>query len=941
MTRGVALALTLLTGFSGLVYEVTWEKYLGTLLGSHSEATAAVLGIFLGGLSLGYSVFGRVTRAWVDSGRGPRLLVLYGLVEGSIGVYVLLFPTLFAQILEISAALSSGAGGASFVLDVVLSAILIGPPAVLMGGTIPILTQALSRSAEDATRFHALIYALNTGGAFAGALAAGFFLIPQYGLVRVMTMMGIINLTAGVSFGLLGLVRDADPSVDSMGATGEVEGFASYAAGALLLGFSMMSLQTILIRIGGLSLGASQFSFSMVVAVFVLCIALGSFAVSALSRIPKTALAFNQWLLVAILFVLYFLTPYAPYTSHVLRTLFRDIDQAFYAYYFAVFLSLLVLIGPAVILSGATLPLLFDHLRRRVSDLGATAGRLYSWNTVGSLLGALLSGYALLFWLDLHQVFRVALVAQIAAAFILSSRLGIRPRNISMVLVAIGAVGIVSLSDWDPRSFVHGHFRSRAPTPLSYSGRAAFLEPKREGAEIVFYDDDPISSVAVMQQELTPGSISRSIVNNGKSDGNTSTDYATMGLAAIFPAILADQVQSAFVIGFGTGVTVGELIAMPTIERVVVSEISPAVIEAAPLFDFANQNVTTSPKVEMLRTDAYRALLGTDDQFDVIVSEPSNPWVQGVEMLFSKEFLAAARDRLSPGGVYAQWYHQYETDSESVELVLRTYATVFERVSVWYGLGPDLIILGFQESAHPLDFERLKRRANNPAFRSGLERSGVGSFTEMLAHELVPLGVIHAADLTGPIHSLYHPILGYQAARAFFRGEQASLPFTGFGKAARLGRSNSLMLRHAKDAPAEELFRGLCDQRRASCVALLGRWVGAQPDAPANKRFVRRANQQLRAYGGGVTMGLARSVSRLFHYPDNPSSETKPVPLADAQRATHYYARFYSHAVPFSPRALIELWQRCQEPADREGACEAGLAEAHQLIRYGFSKNAG
>jgi spermidine synthase len=748
-------------------------------------------------------------------------------------------------------------------------------------------------------------------------------------------MMGLINLSAGLGFGLLGLIRTAGPRNESIDEPKDVEGFARYAGAALLVGFSMMSLQTILIRIGGLSIGASQFTFSMVVAVFVLCIALGSFAVSAVSRIPRTALAINQWLLVGVLFILYFLIPYAPYASHVLRTVFRDIDQAFYAYYFTVFLSLLVLIGPAVILSGATLPLLFDHLRRQVDDLGEVAGRLYSWNTMGSLLGALLGGYALLLWLDLHEVFRVALAAQIAAAVILTSRLGPRSRLISRGLLTVAAIGFVALGDWDPRSFVHGSFRFRAPTLLSYEGRDAFLEPKRQAAEIVFYSDDPISSVAVMQQGPVDGQISRSIVNNGKSDGNTSADYATMGLAAILPAMLADQVESAFVIGFGTGVTVGELAALPSVKRVVVREISPAVVDAAPLFDFANQSVTQNAKVEMIRTDAYRAMLGSKETFDVIVSEPSNPWVQGVEMLFSKEFLTAARDRLSPGGVYAQWYHQYETDSASVELVLRTYAAVFDRISVWYGLGPDLIILGFQEDAHPLDMKRLRRRAASPAFQSALVRSGINSFTELLSHELVPLGVIHSADLKGPIHSLYEPILGYRAARAFFRGERASLPFTGFGRSAQLGRRNALLHQPGQNPRAEDLFEGLCGQRQSDCVALLGRWERARPNAPAHSRFVRDANRQLRAYGGGVTMELVRSVSRLFQFQDEIDSEQNPVPLAAARRASRHYVRFYSHAVPFSPQALIDLWERCQEKPGQQGACDAGLAEALQIVRHG------
>jgi predicted membrane-bound spermidine synthase len=933
----MALALTVLTGFSGLVYEVAWEKYLATLLGSHSEATSAVLGIFLGGLSVGYSLFGRVTRRWVASGRGARLLVLYGIVEGSIGLYVLAFPWLFQGMLSVSAVVSTGATGFGFVIDVILSAILIGPPAVLMGGTIPILTQALARSAADATRFHALVYALNTAGAFAGALAAGFLLVPTLGLVRVMMAMGVINLTAGLSFGLLGLRRDSTPAAGAGEYAPRVEGFGHYAAAALLVGFAMMALQTVLIRIGGLSLGASQFTFSMVVATFVLCIALGSLGVSALSRIPRLALAVNQWLLVGVLFLLYALIPYAPYASHVLRTLFRSVDQAFYGYYFAVFLSILVFIGPAVVLSGATLPLLFDHLRRQVDDLGAIAGRLYSWNTLGSLLGALLGGYALLFWLDLHQVYHTAMAALIAAAAILGIRLGGRVKRASQGLLAVSLVAMMSLDDWDPRWFVHGPFRTRAPTELSYGGRDAFFEPKHERAQIVFYEDDPVSSVAVTEQKFLDGGLSRSIINNGKSDGNTLSDYTTMSMAAILPALLADRAEHGFVIGFGTGVSVGELIALPSMSRVVVSEISPAVMDAAPMFDFANQNVMKSPKVEVIRSDAYRALLGSDDRYDVIVSEPSNPWVQGVEMLFSTEFLTAARDRLRPGGVYAQWYHQYETDAAAVELVLRTYAQVFDRISVWYGLGPDLIILGFQKDAHPLDLERLRARAAGPAFKPGLDRSKIETVTELLGHELAPFGVIHAAALEGRVHTLYEPILGYAAARAFYRGEGAFLPFTGFGKPAQLGRRNSLLARHMKDAEAKDVFDALCGERQRECVALLARWHRARPDAATTSRFIRRASKKRRTFGGEVTLDLVASVSRLYRLPGETPS-TEPVTLGAAKRATTQYARYYTHAVPFSPRALIEIWERCSEKPndpDQKGACEQGLSLARQLLRHG------
>ena len=203
--RAIALLLTVLTGFSGLVYQVAWQKYLAALLGSHSEATAAVLGIFLGGLSYGYLLFGRVSRRLVETapaGQGrARVVYAYGLVEAAIGVYALLFPAAFSLGRSLSLALPTGAGELAFALDVAITALLIGPPTILMGGTIPLLTQGLSVGLGDATRFHSWVYAFNTTGAFAGALCAGFLLIPAWGLSGSVTAMGVVNNDAKVKIG--------------------------------------------------------------------------------------------------------------------------------------------------------------------------------------------------------------------------------------------------------------------------------------------------------------------------------------------------------------------------------------------------------------------------------------------------------------------------------------------------------------------------------------------------------------------------------------------------------------------------------------------------------------------------------------------------------------------------------------------------------------------
>ncbi len=477
MIRLIALLLTILTGFTGLVYEVAWQRYLATLLGSHGEATAAVLGIFLGGLSVGYAVFGHASRRLVERARQRnrplRLLSFYALVEGGIGVYALLFPLLFsaAQSLSLLSPIDHDALG--FAFDVALSALLIGPPAVLMGGTIPILTLALAGDVEHATRVHAWIYGANTLGAFAGALAGGFLLVPLLGLDGVVWTMGGLNLLAAAGFA--GLERRAAriaPDLTQPAKSEPVPRFVAWAAVALLAGFAMMTLQTTLNRLGALAFGSSQFTFAMVVAVFVLCIAIGSLAVSVLPRIPAGLALGCAWLLVALLFPLYFALGDVTYWAHVIRMLFSRAEPAFYAYHLTTFLAMLGVLAVPIGLSGALLPLLFHELRREVRDLGSVAGRLYAWNTLGSLLGALLGGYVLLFWLDLHHVYRIALAALIVGSALLGFLvLRSAPRIITALIALPILMGLALLPEWSADRLSAGVFRIREAKTRASGGQ--------------------------------------------------------------------------------------------------------------------------------------------------------------------------------------------------------------------------------------------------------------------------------------------------------------------------------------------------------------------------------------------------------------------------------------------------------------------------------------
>jgi predicted membrane-bound spermidine synthase len=922
MLRALALILTVLTGFSGLVYEVTWQKGLAILLGSHSEATAAVLALFLGGLSLGYSVFGRVSsRMTASAGPGGvrgRLLLVYGAVEASIGVWAIAWPYLFEAARALSIALSVETQALSFTVDLLLTTLLIGPPAVLMGGTIPLLTQALARDLEDATRFHASVYGFNTLGAFGGALAGGFFLIPWLGIPTTLAAMGLVNLVVGGSFALLcRTARAGAPATTAPPPAAELASFPLFATAALLLGFAMMALQTALIRVGGLALGASHFSFAMVVATFVLCIAIGSLAVSARQRIPTWVVAACPLALGLLLCALFPLIELAPYAAHVLRSLFQSIDQAFYPFYFSASLGILVVFALPLGLSGASLPLIFHALRNEMGELGGLAGRIYGWNTLGSLLGSLLGGYVLLHWLDLHHIYRIAVAAILVAWGLLAVRVAGTPRIAAAAFACLAIAGTALLPPWNPRQLSAGYFRQRTASEATWQGPDALLALRerrlgspRSPVELRFYDDDPISTVAVIEYSVG-NQRTLGISTNGKNDGSLLVDYPTMALAGLIPCLMAERCQKAFVIGLGTGVTAGELAGLDGMQRVLVGEISPGVIEAAPLFDRGNRGASKNAKIEVVRSDAFRALLHNDERWDVIASEPSNPWVAGVEMLFSQEFLAAARDRLAPGGVYAQWMHTYELDDATLELVLRSYASVFDRVGVWYTYSRDLLLLGFADARSGPDLDRISERFERPDLQSGLRRSGIASLEELLAHELVPVGLVTRAALPGEVHTLLHPRLSQRAAHAFFTGGSAKLPYLPQPAGASAQPSLLQQLRGLRGPESEEtrsrVVRHVCESRPQECAVLLARW---QHDAPDSARL-RETLAQERAEAGNPEALEQRNLELMASLFGVVPERLGPERV---RAATEIFFGYYHPAEPFRAETLRSLWRLCVEP---------------------------
>jgi len=345
-------------------------------------------------------------------------------------------------------------------------------------------------------------------------------------------------------------------------------------------------------------------------------------------------------------------------------------------------------------------------------------------------------------------------------------------------------------------------------------------------------------------------------------------------------------------------------------------------MEAASFFDFASMDASKSSKIRVIQSDAYRALMRSESRYDLIISEPSNPWVIGVEMLFSEEFLSAARDHLTEGGVYAQWFHQYETDNETVALVLRTYAKVFDHVAVWGAGYQDLLLLGLDEPGSATDHFRLEERASRPDFARALNRMGIWSFPALLAHEILPVGVLHVADLKGPTHTLYHPRLNDQAGRAFFRGDKGQLPFLGYGEPARLARENSMLrgyaLRSGGNLPDQERAQLIREAYRSLgpvAAALLAEWMSEPGESEALEEVKTWLAQSTFTDEGAESDGMHQlqildQLQPFFERRIDAEGEINP---EIARQATENFTSLYHHAAPFDGDGLIRIWGSCRE----------------------------
>lgn len=712
------------SGFCALVYQTAWLRMFRLIFGASTAASAAVLAIFMAGLGFGGLLLGR------RADRHPSPLGLYAGLEAGIAISAGLSPFLLALVewlyVVMGGSARLGLAGSS-VVRLLLSLVVLGLPTFLMGGTLPAVARAVEGRADFGRRVVGLLYAVNTLGAVLGALLTTFFFLETVGIRKTIWIAALLNLLVVLAARSLARELPAEPAEPAAAAepvreeTAEPAPWPGWLApfAAALVGFAFLLMELVWYRMLGPLLGGSSYTFGLILAVALLGIGLGGLVYGAGERQRRpTMLSFAttcslEALLIALPFAL-------GDQVAVLAALLRPLAGAGFLALVGAWAAVtaLVVLPPALV-AGYQFPLLIALLGSGRRRIGREVGVTYAANTLGAILGSIAGGFGLIPLLTAQGVWRlvaILLLALAALAVLAGLRAG-SPRRAAFLPVIAGAVGLLFCAATGPTAFWRhtpiGAGRLRTADWNGPNDVRNKVEDMRQ--RIVWQADGVESSVALdLADEYA-------FIVNGKSDGSALADAPTQVMSGLVGAILHANPRRALVIGLGTGSTAGWLAKVPTMERVDVVELEPAITHVARVCAKINQDVLANPKVHLYIGDGREFLLTTGNDYDLVFSEPSNPYRAGVASLFSQDFYKAVVQRLRPGGLFLQWLQGYELDSQVVRTAYATLGSVFPAVESWQVHRADLLLMASREPVvHDLD--RVRARVTQEPYRTALTR---------------------------------------------------------------------------------------------------------------------------------------------------------------------------------------------------------------------------
>lgn len=716
------------SGLTALIYELLWTRRLTLTFGSTTYSVTTVLAAFMAGLGLGSYLIGRR----VDRSKRGGIRI-YAILELAVGLYALVSLPLLTGVEWVYAALQSRlqlGQEAAALLKFVLAFPVLALPAGLMGGTLPALVQGLLRARSDLHTTVSRLYGINTAGAAIGTALAGLLMVELLGLWSSMALAALVNLTIAVTV-LTRLRRQpAEPAPQDVEGTPAVRlrdhlrrlPVLFCAIAVTLTGLLSMLYQIIWTRLLSLVLGSSIYAFTIVLAVFLIGIALGSLIYGRVSRRrPPTAFGLTLVLLALALWVVFTLVV-IPGIPELLLRLAQVPTITFYrVLLFEVLFAIFVLLVPALLL-GAALPMSIGIISRTVGQVGRDVGGVYLANTIGAIVGSMLTGFLLIPLIGTQRCLLAGLIANLllVAFGVVVFGARTRLRVLGLVMVILMAVGAMAQPPWPPVVFDSG-LGYRLHVTLARSRRELYTKLHRTPNKLLHCEEGRNATITV--RNFAKGI---SLLVNGKPDASTSGDMLTQVVLGVVATMAHPKPRDVAVVGWGSGVTTYTITLMPEVRRVDTIEIEPAVLRASRFFHGVNGKAEQLPKVRVIFDDARSYFLTSDRRYDVVVSEPSNPWMAGVSGLFSRDYFRTAKRRLKPGGVFGQWLQLYHIDARSVALILRTVLESFAHVQIWASDPHNVILIGSDRPIR-MSLDRVARTyRDSPILRRHMAVFGPG-----------------------------------------------------------------------------------------------------------------------------------------------------------------------------------------------------------------------
>lgn len=781
-----------LSGMTGLVYEIIWTRMLVKIIGGAPFAVSIVLTVFMGGMGLGSFLASRST----DRIAGPKSIVkIYGILELIIGAFALLVPGIISAIRPLQALLYNNMfdnAAPYHLLTFLFCVVVLSVPAICMGATLPLLCRFYVLNLDHLGAQAGRLYGLNTIGAALGALLCGFWAI------NILGIQGTVLAAAGVN-GMIGLaclllsggkgkrrarVRSTGEyikvfSKDRTSTRGTPEPSSFERRAALVIfavtGFCSMAYEVILTKLLGLIVGPTTYSFTIVLVVFIFGLALGSIIFGRLA--DKTAAPFKLliWTQMGAAFFILGASQLLGNSQLFFAKLIYVFQDHFALLSLTKALALFVFLIIPTLFLGASFPLVGKIFTRSFSRVGRSIGFAYSINTVGAVLGSFCAGFLLIPLMgkenSLRLVIATQLLTSLAAGFILLAK---RRQKHKPIFLAVPAVlgfilcflypswnqDLLAGSKYHRLSYFESSIRNTGWLDSLFRGND--ILSSYEQSEHVHYGEDVGGFTAISRTSDAFGNIMYSMAISGKTDASSRKDMKTQTLLTHFPMLFHPSAKSVMVVGLASGITAGEVLHYP-IERLDILEINRQVVIASDYFNEWNNHVLDHPKTHLILQDARAHLQLTRRKYDVIISEPSNPWMAGLAVLFTSENFARARDRLKENGIFVQWFHAYDMDWETFALVGRTFARVFPNsllVSTHlFPFGNDYLLVGIKNDS-ALDLETARRNLAHVRKSTNVTITDPSLLYRLIVSEDMP-----AFFGPGPINTDDRPRLEFSAPR--------------------------------------------------------------------------------------------------------------------------------------------------------------------------------